>query len=384
MPRPRPVRAGNGSIYTANTSATAVADYVEANRDASWEEAAGAVSTTSPTRSASAIRSASPRTRARVVLEPLSPDQPNVVDYADIAGTALIQFSPGPTPGVVEPAHHPGACGHDGGDRRAHRPAGRVLALHRVGPVRAHRRRHGDGGGGTHRRLDLRADASRHRGRRPAGRSGDRSERHPRRAGRCTRSSSPARSRAPPTAARSRCARSCRASTTSDLPDGTTFTVNYVATEPDETVVVRDARGPRRRHAGAGGEQFPIGTVVEFEEIAPESVPAGSGAARHRPRTRSRSARARPRSSCTNAATAQVGTFSVVEDSSKTCRAASGPPSQATVPVNWRRSVGGENRNGHARRARSTAPCRRRRGIPGRNPHRPHRRPDGHRPARRV
>ena len=40
---------------------------------------------------------------SRVVLAPLSADQPNIVDYADIAGTALIQFSPGPTPGVSNP-----------------------------------------------------------------------------------------------------------------------------------------------------------------------------------------------------------------------------------------------------------------------------------------
>ena len=56
--------AGNNSIFTANTSATAVADYVEANRDRRGRRRAAA-STTSPTPSrASAIRSRWPRTPA--------------------------------------------------------------------------------------------------------------------------------------------------------------------------------------------------------------------------------------------------------------------------------------------------------------------------------
>ena len=105
---------GNGSIYTVDTSATAVADYVEANSDASWEEAQSCLDDIAdPIGDVGYPVGVAEDVGSRVVLEELSPDQPNIVDYADIAGTALIQFSPRADPGRLEPSGHPRAGRHD-------------------------------------------------------------------------------------------------------------------------------------------------------------------------------------------------------------------------------------------------------------------------------
>jgi choice-of-anchor A domain-containing protein/LPXTG-motif cell wall-anchored protein len=101
---PPTTAAGGGSIYTADTSGDAVAGYVEANREASYEQAAQCFADIADP----SLGAGSPVTIAedvgdRIVLAPLSPDRPNVVDYADIAGASLIQFSPGPEPGVTNP-----------------------------------------------------------------------------------------------------------------------------------------------------------------------------------------------------------------------------------------------------------------------------------------
>ncbi|TDE95747.1 choice-of-anchor A family protein [Occultella glacieicola] len=95
---------GAGSIYTADTSADAVTSYVEANREASWTESAQCLADVADPLQETGYQVAVAQDFGdRVVLAPLSPDRPNVVDYADIAGTALIQFSPGPEPGVANP-----------------------------------------------------------------------------------------------------------------------------------------------------------------------------------------------------------------------------------------------------------------------------------------
>ena len=95
---------GNGSIYTFNTGATAVADYVEANAEASYEQAKDCLDgIDDPSGGIGYPVGIAENAGDRVVLEPLSDDQPNVVQYADVAATGLIQFSSGPTPGVPNP-----------------------------------------------------------------------------------------------------------------------------------------------------------------------------------------------------------------------------------------------------------------------------------------
>lgn len=96
--------AGNGSIYTANTGATAVADYVEAQRESSWGQASQCLADIAdPTLPLGNPVAVAENFGDRVVLEPLRDDRPNIVDYTDIAGTALVQFSPGPEPSVGNP-----------------------------------------------------------------------------------------------------------------------------------------------------------------------------------------------------------------------------------------------------------------------------------------
>ncbi|MDN8548154.1 DUF5979 domain-containing protein [Microbacterium sp. NM3R9] len=95
---------GGGSIYTADASADAVAGYVESAREASYEQAAACLADIADP----ALGAGFPVTIAedvgdRIVLGPLSATRPNVVDYDDIAGAALLQFSPGPEPGVPNP-----------------------------------------------------------------------------------------------------------------------------------------------------------------------------------------------------------------------------------------------------------------------------------------
>ncbi len=96
--------AGDASIYTANTGPTAVADYVEAQREASWSQASQCLADIAdPTLPYGNPVAVAENFGDRVVLEPLRDDRPNIVDYTDIAGTALVQFSPGPEPSVANP-----------------------------------------------------------------------------------------------------------------------------------------------------------------------------------------------------------------------------------------------------------------------------------------
>ena len=298
---PGTVRPATTASTPSNTSATAVADYVEANRDASWEAGQHAASTTSPTPPrASATRSRWPRTSGdRVVLEPLSPDQPNIVDYADIAGTALIQFSPGPTPGVSNPlvirvpAGTTEVIGARADPQGAYSPYIIWDLSQLTGDVTV------TAAQATHRRLDLRARRLRHRERRPAGRSGDRPERHP--AGR--------RGALVPVLRRDLVHRRQRHVR---RPQGAVGHRRrpICPTAPRSPSTTRDRRSRRQRHSSGRSRCRPTARPSPpasssrsapsstFDEIAPESVPGWEwGDGDHRARTRSRSAPAPPTSS---------------------------------------------------------------------------------------
>lgn len=95
---------GGGSIYTVDQSSGAVAGYVESAREASYEQAAACLADIAdPGLGAGFPVSIAEDVGDRIVLGPLSATRPNVVDYGDIAGAALLQFSSGPEPGVTNP-----------------------------------------------------------------------------------------------------------------------------------------------------------------------------------------------------------------------------------------------------------------------------------------
>lgn len=95
---------GDGSIYTTNTGGSAVADYVEANQQANWADAQSCLADLPTTGFDASVNTSASAPPDRVVLNPLSADQVNVLDYSELpTGTKLIQFSEGPTPGVANP-----------------------------------------------------------------------------------------------------------------------------------------------------------------------------------------------------------------------------------------------------------------------------------------
>ncbi|WP_172979617.1 DUF5979 domain-containing protein [Agromyces agglutinans] len=98
--------AGDGSIYTYDTgedTASVVASYVQANAQAREDEIdqclIDIIDPESPNGYPVEIAEDA---GDRIVLGTLSPDQPNIVQYADIAGARLLQFSDG-TPGPSNP-----------------------------------------------------------------------------------------------------------------------------------------------------------------------------------------------------------------------------------------------------------------------------------------
>nr|BFF11821.1 hypothetical protein GCM10025699_31240 [Microbacterium flavescens] len=120
-----------------------------------------------------------------------------------------------------------------------------------------------------------------------------------------------------------------------DLPAGTTFTVNYTATEPDGTIVTGSLEVPADGSPVPGDAEFPIGTVVEFEEISPETVPGYEwGAAAITPNPLTVGAGTAD-IVVANALTAQTGSFSVSKTVEDVSGGDPGEPSQATVPVDW-------------------------------------------------
>ncbi|MFK4835809.1 DUF5979 domain-containing protein [Microbacterium sp. ZW T2_14] len=333
--------AGDNSIYTANTSATAVADYVEANRDASWEEASSCLDDIAdPVGDIGYPVEVAEDAGSRIVLTPLSRDQPNIVDYADIAGAALIQFSPGPTPGVSNPlvirvpagtTEVIGARADPQGDFSPYmlwdlsqltgdvtvtaaeaRIDGSIYAPEASVTVNAAPL---DGqvvgrnvilqGGEVHSFL-FSSEIS------------------------CAADSGTFAVR-----------KQLSGIEAADLPEGTTFTVNYRAVDPDGTASVGTLEVPADGSPIAAGEQFPIGTVVTFDEIEPESVPGwqwGEASIAPNPLTIGTGT---ADVVVTNSATPVTGTFSVTKSVVDLSDGEPGPPSAETVPVHWAAWFGG-------------------------------------------
>ncbi|MGI9824515.1 DUF5979 domain-containing protein [Agromyces sp. Marseille-Q5079] len=98
--------AGDGSIHTYETAAdtaSVVASYVEANGQADEDEIDQClIDINDPSNLIGYPVEIAERVGDRIVLGTLSPDQPNVLQYADIAGAQLLQFSDG-TPGPSNP-----------------------------------------------------------------------------------------------------------------------------------------------------------------------------------------------------------------------------------------------------------------------------------------
>ncbi|GAA1949579.1 DUF5979 domain-containing protein [Agromyces allii] len=103
---PPATSAGDGSIFTYTTGAdrqAVVAAYVQANANADEDEIAQCLAdVVDPTQLVGHPVEILEDTGDRIVLGPLSPDQPNVLEYADIAGASLLQFSDG-VPGPLNP-----------------------------------------------------------------------------------------------------------------------------------------------------------------------------------------------------------------------------------------------------------------------------------------
>ncbi|MCP2635561.1 DUF5979 domain-containing protein [Microbacterium sp. HD4P20] len=330
---------GEGSIYTADTSGTAVADYVEANAEASYEAAADCLAGL-PTGAGYPVGVAEDA-GARVVLEPLSPDQPNIVDYADIAGTALIQYSPGPTPGLANPLIIRVAAGTTEVTGARSDPQGVyspyiLWDLSAVtGPVSVTAAEGGRIDGSIYApTADVTVTA--------APLDGQVLGRNVTIAGgevhsylfagqlSCTADSGSFAVR-----------KSLDGIEPAELPAGTTFTVNYTATEPDGSVLTGTMELPADGSPVAAGAQFPLGTSIEFEEVAPESVPGfewGSPTISPNPLTVGAGT---AEIVVANTATAQTGTFSVSKTIEDESGGTGGTPPQATVPVDWVAVYGG-------------------------------------------
>jgi choice-of-anchor A domain-containing protein len=256
---------GNGSVYTANTGTTAVADYVEANRDASWEEASSCLADIAdPTGDIGHHVGVAEDAGSRKVLEPLSPDQPNVVDYAAIAGAALLQFSPGPTPGASNPLviRVPAGTTEVIGARADPQGAFSPYIMWDLSALT---------GDVTMTAAEGRIDGSVY--------APDAS---------VTVDAAPLDGQVVGLnvtlkggevhsflfSSEITCAadggtfavrKELSGIEPSDLPEGTTFTVNYVATAPDDTVTTGSLEVPADGTPVVADDQFPLGTVVEFD-----------------------------------------------------------------------------------------------------------------------
>ncbi|MEU2198578.1 DUF5979 domain-containing protein [Isoptericola sp. NPDC019482] len=102
-----PPTGGNASIFTEQTGGTqdVVAGYVQANQDATTEESAECLAAMADPDGHDANHvTVAEDAGDRKVLSPLAADRPNVVAYEDVAGASLLQFSAGsPTPGQANP-----------------------------------------------------------------------------------------------------------------------------------------------------------------------------------------------------------------------------------------------------------------------------------------
>ncbi|GAA1526442.1 choice-of-anchor A domain-containing protein [Agromyces terreus] len=104
---PPATSAGNGSIYTYDNTGSStqeiVARYVQADADANEAEITQCLADIAdPSTGIGYPVSVIEDAGDRVVLGPLAPDQPNIVEYDDIAGAGQLQFSDG-APGPSNP-----------------------------------------------------------------------------------------------------------------------------------------------------------------------------------------------------------------------------------------------------------------------------------------
>ncbi|MFC8597040.1 DUF5979 domain-containing protein [Isoptericola sp. NPDC057191] len=103
----QPPTGDNTSIFTEQTGDTqdVVAGYVQAAQDATLADTAQCLATvTAPDGQEANHLTVAEDDGERKVLSPLSADRPNVVAYEDVAGADLLQFSPGsPVPGQQNP-----------------------------------------------------------------------------------------------------------------------------------------------------------------------------------------------------------------------------------------------------------------------------------------
>lgn len=326
---------GDDSIYTVDTSGTAVSSYVEAGRQASWAQAAQCLADVSdPLQEVGFPVSVAENYGDRVVLAPLSADRPNVVDYADIAGTALIQFSSGPEPGTANPliirvpAGTSDVIGARADPQAAYSPyilwdlsaiTGSVTMTAAQGRI---------DGSIYAPEADITVDAQPLDGQ-VVGRNVSTlgGEIHSFMfAGEiaCTSDSGGFRVR--------------KAISGIDPADPAVadlvFTVNYTATPPDGADVVGSIDLPASGEWVDAGERFPDGTVVSFEEIPPPTIPGYAwDPAVITPDPLTIEAGATAEVSVTNAATAQRGTFSVSKE--VTVSDGTAPVLSGEVTVSW-------------------------------------------------
>lgn len=325
---------GDGSIYTYNTSASAVADYVEANAEASWDDASTCLAGLPDTAYRVGIAESA---GDRVVLGPLSPDQVNVVDYADIAGASLIQFSAGPTPGTSNPLVIQVPAGTTAVTGARIDPQGQyspytLWDLSQVsGEVTVTAGQGRIDGSIYAPNADITVNAAPLDGQIIGNNvTVEGGEVHSfifagtLNCGDGEESGSFAVEKA------------LSGIGEDDLPAGTMFTVDYDATEPDGTVVSGSLDVPADGTPVDAGVDFPVGTVITFDEIDPATIPGWEwGDPTIDPASIEIASGATPTITVTNAATEQLGSISLQKEVVDTTGAPIAGLDDATVDVEW-------------------------------------------------
>lgn len=332
---------GGGSIYTFDTGATAVADYVEANAEASYAQASQCLADVTSTTAYQV--GVAEHAGSRVVLEPLSADRPNVVDYADIAGTALIQFSPGPEPGAPNPliirvpAGTTDVVGARTDPQGAYSPYILWDLSAETGAVTVTAAEGRIDGSIYAPEADVTVDA--------APLDGQIIGNNVTTLGGEVHSFLFAGqiACAPSTDGSFRVQKAVAGIDPADpLLADVVFTVNYSAETPDGEILTGALNLPATGGWVEPGEQFPEGTEVTFEEITPPSVPGYDwGTPTIAPNPLTITAGATADITVTNTATAQLGTFSVAKQVVDESGAPPVPAPTGTVTVTWTATYGG-------------------------------------------
>ena len=329
--------AGNGSIYTVDTSAQAVASYVERNRQATYTDAASCLAgVADPTLGVGNRVTVAQDAGDRVVLSPLSGSQPNVIDYAAVSKASLIQFSPGQTPGVLNPLV-------------IRVPAGTTtVSAARVDPVgaRSHSRYilwdlSAVTGSVTVKAAQSRIDGSIYAP--EANVTVDASPLDGQVIGRnVTLQGGEVHSylfastiACDTNAGDFRVRKALIGITPGDLPNGTSFTVNYTATVPGGQEAKGSVVIPANGDWVTPEARFPAGTVVTFDEVPPAVNPGWTWMPPViSPPSVTIAAGSTADVVVTNEATRTLGTFTVskriIDD------AGASPPRTGSVPVTWR------------------------------------------------